>query len=390
MILITFKPKTVPLGPASMLAHFPRGRPRLATQALVGMSNRLNETAFIRVPKIYDYIDYAPNQIGPEVVLMEKVAGEQLDVVWPTLNQNQAMNVVKEMTQLIVDLFNVRSPLICSVLAAPKTIPAPRSSRAKGKTRIDPPAQVQGPVLLMPAFEVKRDPQPALSDVASYLFAFVHHMRETHAHRQDGYISAEDAKILDTWDRLGTLIETHLGGSYLPEDRYNRRERNKFISTCREPLFPLLHRDMRMCRFVVETKPRTDDVVLTLTGWEHAHYAPVWSATRLPAWLDTGILNPLVSPDMQTYFGRQMLVLMTDQNSPIRRPSNIGDFLMCLDHCFAERTLETMLSVPSSQRDWVETMLVWMRDNWVQLKPNSYWPLRVGNEYSGRGLGQIV
>jgi hypothetical protein len=35
MILITFDKKSLPLGPHSMLAHFPRGRPRLATQAVV-------------------------------------------------------------------------------------------------------------------------------------------------------------------------------------------------------------------------------------------------------------------------------------------------------------------------------------------------------------------
>lgn len=35
MILITFEKKTLPLGPHLMLAHFPRGRPRLATQAVV-------------------------------------------------------------------------------------------------------------------------------------------------------------------------------------------------------------------------------------------------------------------------------------------------------------------------------------------------------------------
>lgn len=35
MILIVFERKSLPLGPHLMLAHFPRGRPRLATQAVV-------------------------------------------------------------------------------------------------------------------------------------------------------------------------------------------------------------------------------------------------------------------------------------------------------------------------------------------------------------------
>ncbi|KIM91140.1 hypothetical protein PILCRDRAFT_811640 [Piloderma croceum F 1598] len=35
MILITFDKKSLPLGPHTMLAHFPRGRLRLATQAVV-------------------------------------------------------------------------------------------------------------------------------------------------------------------------------------------------------------------------------------------------------------------------------------------------------------------------------------------------------------------
>lgn len=93
MILIKFERSSIPLGPYSLLAHFPIGRERLTTQALVRhllsastpftygyISFQVGMTAAVRrdgrvnlAPKVYDYIDYKPNPIGAEVVLLEKV-----------------------------------------------------------------------------------------------------------------------------------------------------------------------------------------------------------------------------------------------------------------------------------------------------------------------------
>jgi hypothetical protein len=90
MILLTFDPATVPLGPCTMLAHFPRGRPRLTTQAFVrtiflvcsvgvvnedvqiGMSSAVRRKNSNLAPKVYGYKDILPNDIGAEVILLEK------------------------------------------------------------------------------------------------------------------------------------------------------------------------------------------------------------------------------------------------------------------------------------------------------------------------------
>ena len=95
MILITFDPRSVPLGPHSMLAHFPRGRPTYTMKALVralilrlclcivddlydvsmqvGMTQIIRDHAQIIAPKIYGYYDNVPNPINAEVVLLELV-----------------------------------------------------------------------------------------------------------------------------------------------------------------------------------------------------------------------------------------------------------------------------------------------------------------------------
>lgn len=74
MIQITFERTSLPLGPYTMMAYFPRGRERLTTQAVLGMMAAVrNSSLNIEVPKIYGYQDLLPDDIGAEVVLMEKV-----------------------------------------------------------------------------------------------------------------------------------------------------------------------------------------------------------------------------------------------------------------------------------------------------------------------------
>lgn len=91
MIQIAFERATLPLGPHTMMAYFPRGRKMLTTQAVVrhtrvpisaylprslqiGMMTTVRgSSSKIEVPKIYGYKDLLPNDIGAEVVLMEKV-----------------------------------------------------------------------------------------------------------------------------------------------------------------------------------------------------------------------------------------------------------------------------------------------------------------------------
>jgi hypothetical protein len=91
MILITFDKKSLPFGPQHMLAHFPQGRPRFTTQAVVrhlclsshillnillqvGMTATIRASLpVINAPKVYGYRDTLPNDINAEVVLLEKV-----------------------------------------------------------------------------------------------------------------------------------------------------------------------------------------------------------------------------------------------------------------------------------------------------------------------------
>ncbi|KAG0709853.1 hypothetical protein DFH29DRAFT_17510 [Suillus ampliporus] len=75
MIQITFQRTSLPLGPYTMMAYFPHGRKMLTTQAVIGMMTTVRSSSSkIEVPKIYGYRDVLPNDIGAEVVLMEKVA----------------------------------------------------------------------------------------------------------------------------------------------------------------------------------------------------------------------------------------------------------------------------------------------------------------------------
>lgn len=203
----------------------------------------------INAPSIYAYRDIMPNDIGAEVVLMEKVAhvlychsefsdisqvpGECLETVWPTLTSFQEVKVCVKLVELLLKLFNYRGSLICSDLEGTGT-----SNR--GASILPAEQRVQGlpiyghtPILQSRPFTERPfwniEPQPALTSTTDYLVALAERMDNVFGDPaanaaasnvgppHNVKLSETDVhNIQETWRRLGTLIPYHTGGFYIP------------------------------------------------------------------------------------------------------------------------------------------------------------------------------
>ncbi|KAI0042256.1 hypothetical protein FA95DRAFT_1610352 [Auriscalpium vulgare] len=411
MIMITFDPQSVPLGPHCMVAHFPRGRPTFATKALVGMTQVVRESAQIAAPKIYGYYDNVPNPINAEVVLLEmvglhmhsiaRVPGESLEDVWIDLKPRQIMMVCARLGELLVKLFNCRSQLLCSETNVPDSPPRPaaESSSYRRQVLLTRPFD-EGPLATM-------EPQEALTSTHDYLLALskrperVFGDPNSPAHeegRDTGWIDhprLSDADIVllrDTWNRLGSLIPYHSGGFYIP-GALSPDARYTAYTVLQSKEYGVRHTDMQMARFLVRWERPGDersDCTLALTGWEHAARAPLWSAARMPPWL-----APHVHPFEQlTWEGQRnvrQFVFHSVFHGDLVPQARAWEWVVAYVYGATERWFEGLLSAHWGFRDTAEVLLVRLREHWERERPDVPFHLDVGGAYlSGVGADRGV
>ncbi|KAJ8515342.1 hypothetical protein ONZ45_g7230 [Pleurotus djamor] len=397
MIMITFDPESVPLGPRSMMAHFPRGRPHLTTQALVGMTARMRSHPLdLVVPQVYAFIDYLPNDIGAEVVLLQKIGGVPLDEVWPELSTKDQQVVILKVAEILLAMFNHRGGEInTEIQGSPRGMQQMRATVQENTALLLAPAFDQGPLVTLP-------PQRALRSNEEYLRALAARVERVFSSPQasemarsagDGdrpRLSDQDVeRIRETWKRMAMLIPFHAGGFYLPSD-LPLQASNAARSVLQSPNFGIYHSDMRMSRFMVDirvysaptpTDPhaRVADVVVGLTGWEHAHRAPLWSCARMPKWLYPNINPDQVVPWERQAYIRNVIVLFMTQKCPLR---DSWQWVAAYVFGTTERWFEGCLSSHWRFRDTLELLLTRLKVNWQHRNPPVGFPLLVGAEYA--------
>ncbi|KAF8489459.1 hypothetical protein F5888DRAFT_1194376 [Russula emetica] len=384
MILVTFDPMSVPLGPHSMIAHFPRGRPTYTTKALVGMTQIARDQAQIIAPKIYGYYDNVPNPINAEVVLLELLPGECLDDIWMDLEPRQIMTVCARLGELLVKLFNCRSPLLCSETDVPDS--PPRTPAAS--------AHYRRPVLLGPPFDegplFHIEPQEGLTSTHDYLHSLAERPErvfggssEVPGARDTGWrgsaplSDADVAAVRDTvevpW--LPDIVPLPEGST--SPDRYPLRRAFTAYSVLQSKEFGVRHWDMQMTRFVVRWAHPGDvhsDATLALTGWEYAVRAPLWSCARMPSWLYPH-LHPFERITWEGQRNVRQFIFHSIFHSDFVPQAHAWEWIIAHVYGATERWFEGLVGAHWGFRDAAEVLLVRLREHWLRERPDVPFPL---------------
>jgi len=349
--------------------------------------------------------------------------------VWPTLTPTQEFKVCVRLTELLLALFNYRGSLICTDLqgTSVNTRPAPRHQRSP----LPPPTSTQTPVLLSRPFDegplATMPPQRAMTSTTDYLHALANRInrvfndtstpgagagaapspsnlaaRDTGRPENPPLTDLDVSRIKETWKRLSFLIPYHTGGFYIP-GTLSPSARHTAYTVLQSQDFGILHSDMQMSRFIVQftaapappptpvasapdtastapgpTPSRERDVTLTLTGWEHAHRAPLWSCARMPPWLYPRIIpNEVITWERQRYMRMLIMFLMNDE----RMLPTSWEWVVAYVYGTTERWFEGCLSSHWMFRDSLEVLLARLKTFWEAQRPDIPFPLPVGMEY---------
>ncbi|KAH7911554.1 hypothetical protein BJ138DRAFT_1006336 [Hygrophoropsis aurantiaca] len=406
MIEINFVRSSLPLGPYCMMAQFTRTSPRSRmTLALVGMMTTAQD-AHIKVPKIYAYKDSAMNTIGAEVVLLEKIPGDNLEALWPSLSSRQQIKICVKLAELLLDLFNVRGALICSDLIGNGIDTRPASVLLADERRRQHPIG-SGATLVSPPFcdgALGTWPPPqAFTTTQDYLDALCYRIermfdgtvgpefflkaRETGRPEQPLLTTTDMSEIRETWHRLGQLIPYHTGGFYLPKT-LSSEARQSAVSVLQSRQFGIHHSEMDMDRFIVRFLPDANgsikgedaEVELTLcTGWEHAYRAPLWSCARMPPWLTN---HSIIPRNRQAELRQIIFSMMNDPRMYQDRAA--WQWVTAYVHGVPERWFEGCLSAHWMFGRNIEELLVSLKDYWQIWKKDIPFPLPVGEHYRPR------
>jgi Phosphotransferase enzyme family len=89
---------------------FPSTKP-----AALGISSKVATIDFLRrhgipVPKVCAWSSLAPNSVGAEYMIMEKVRGAELQNIWYSMEVEQRMNIVGKIVELEKSLFELQLP----------------------------------------------------------------------------------------------------------------------------------------------------------------------------------------------------------------------------------------------------------------------------------------
>jgi hypothetical protein len=375
----------------------------------------------INAPKVYGYRDFLPNDINAEVVLLEKVEyhsftfesyiefhqvpGESLDKVWHTLTSYQETQVCVRLVELLLKLFNYRGSRICTDLEG--TGVNTRGASASPDMQQQNPQPIDGypPILQSRPFTesplLLMGPQGAPRTTTDYLVALSQRMdriftdptatltARAAVHPSNPPLSDVDiSRIRDTWRRLGLLIPYHTGGFYIP-GTLSFEARRMAYAVLQSRVFGIYHSDMQMSRFIIQIVPREREdntadpdpnVILTLTGWEHAFRAPLWSCARLPLFLiPRPIPHELITWERQAYFRSLILYLMNHK----RMLPTSSQWIIGYVFGFPERWFEGCLGSHWMYRDAIEVALGKLKRYWEKWRPDIPFPLEVGGAFLG-------
>jgi hypothetical protein len=246
------------------------------------------------------------------------------------------------------------------------------------------------------------DPQAAPTSNTDYLIALSHRMdriftnpaatqdaRDTAHPSNPPLTDADILRIRETWRRLGSLIPYHTGGFYIP-GTLSSEARHLAYAVLQSREFGIYHSDMQMSRFIIQIIPKEKEdnpldpdpnVILTLTGWEHAYRAPLWSCARLPLFLTPRpIPHEPLTWERQTYLRNLIFYLMNDRRMlPLSNQWIIG-------YVFGvpERWFEGCLGSHWMYRDAIEAGLIKLKRYWERWRPDIPFPLEVGGAFLGR------
>jgi hypothetical protein len=320
-----------------------------------------------------------------------QVQGDNLADVFDRLSMHQIMTVCARLGEVLVKLFACRGPYIGSethvVDSPPRT--AEEAAFYRAPVLLSWPFD-EGPLAGMP-------PQEAATSTHDYLLALSKRPERIFdgsdpqaaaEGRNTGWPSApsltnEDIVVIrDTWNRLGSLIPYHSGGFYIP-GTLSPEARYAVYSVLQNKEFGVRHADLRLSRiFVRWARPGADDsdCALVLTGWEHAHRAPLWSCARMPPWL-----TPHVHPEEPLSWEHQrklratVIRTLAASGAPVAK-----EWIIANAYGETERWFEGMLSAHWGFRDTNEVLLVHLRAHWIRERPDVPFPLRVGGAYVSR------
>lgn len=306
--------------------------------------------------------------------------------------------VLVKIAETLCNMFNFRGSLICTDLLGTEVDTRPP---VHGESRL----MTQKPILLLPPLDqgplLTLPPQAAVETTAEYLDAVIYRIErlfgddgeptpENIAARVSKWTGTPNLTYLDiervraTWKRLATLVPYHTGGFFIPKT-LPRKAREVAYSILQSQQHGIRHSKMEMKRFIVNfSAVEEGSVLVTLTGWEHAYRAPLWSCARLPPWF-TPSLNGLGGPipnEQKEYF-RDLFVgrIMTDD----RMLPFSWQWFVAFIYGEAERWFEDCISLHWFMRDHVEFLLPYLRRHWELHRPDVEFPLEVGKEYAAPG-----
>ncbi|EGO02067.1 hypothetical protein SERLA73DRAFT_177792 [Serpula lacrymans var. lacrymans S7.3] len=309
------------------------------------------------------------------------------------------MKVCIKLTELLLSMFNLRGSLICTDLQG--TDINTRSASALPQDQ-QPRRQYQPSVLLSRPFNDhpldKISPQTGLSTAADYLASLGYRAERIFSSsefnqvaRDTGYpenppLSDEDVVlIIETFKRYRSLIPYHTGGFYIP-GTLSAPARELAYSVLQSRHFGIYHGDMQMSRFIVRFTEIVDspdmEVTMTLTGWEHAFRAPLWSCARMPPWLNNRFINDEpVTWERQQELRRLIYFLMNDPRILHHPVHPSWEWVVAYTYGVPERWFEGCLSSHWMFRNSLEVLLVRLKTYWESWRPDIQFPLPVGVDY---------
>jgi hypothetical protein len=316
-------------------------------------------------------------------LLIFQLPGECLDDIWMDLEPRQIMTVCARLGELLVKLFNCRSPLLCSETDVPDSPPrTPAASAHYRRAVLLGPPFDEGPLLHM-------EPQEGLTSTHDYLHALagrpervfggpseVPRARETGWPVSAPLSDAEVAAARDTWKRLGYLISYHSGGFYIPGS-LSPEARFTAYSVLQSKEFGVRHWDMQMTRFVVRWARPGDvqsDATLALTGWEYAARAPLWSCARMPAWLYPH-LHPFERITWEGQRNVRQFIFHSVFHGDFVPQAHAWEWVVAHVYGATERWFEGLVGAHWGFRDAAEVLLLRLREHWMHERPDVPFPL---------------
>ena len=299
------------------------------------------------------------------------------------LEPRQIMTVCARLGELLVKLFNCRSPSLCSETDVPDSPPrTPTSS-----------AHYRRPILLGPPFDegllAHMEPQEGLTSTHDYLLSLAQRPErifggptEVPGTRDTGWpgsaplSDADVAAVRATWKRLRSLISYHSGGFYIPGS-LSPEARFTAYSVLQSKEFGVRHWDMQMARFIVRWACPGDvcsDATLALTGWECAARAPLWSCARMPPWLHPH-LHPFERITWEGQRNVRQFIFHSIFHGDFIPQARAWEWVVAYVYGATERWFEGLVGSHWGFRDATEVLLVRLRDHWLRERPDVPFPL---------------